>query len=323
MPQGNILPEGFLMSTPEIRSLVQTPEGLERACREGTVLEGIADRCDAEHNLYVALPCATVCIPRSEAALGIAEGTARDIAVISRVGKPVCFRLYDVCGLHEPEPTVFGSRADVSREARDCLCGNLHPGEVIRARVTHLEPFGCFADIGRGVVSMIGADRISVSRIRHAGERFRTGQDIYAVVLSTDETTGRIDLSHRELLGTWEQNACMFSPGETVRGIVRGVENYGIFVELTPNLSGLAEPCPGVNDGDVVSVFIKSISPERMKIKLVIIDHFSGERIFCPPRYFITGGRIPEFRYAPAVCTSRNDETFFCAGCTSEDVVIK
>ena len=43
---------------------------------------------------------------------------------------------------------------------------------------------------------------------------------IYAAVLYTDKETKRVHLTHRELLGTWEQNASLFSAGETVRGIV-------------------------------------------------------------------------------------------------------
>ena len=63
--------------------------------------------------------------------------------------------------------------------------------------------------------------------------------DIKAVIKSVEN--GRISLSHKELLGTWEENAERFCAGETVSGIIRSVENYGAFVELTPNLAGLAE----------------------------------------------------------------------------------
>ena len=57
--------------------------------------------------------------------------------------------------------------------------------------------------------------------------------NIRAVVKSIEN--GRITLSHKELLGTWEENVALFSAGETVAGIVRSVEPYGIFVELSPN----------------------------------------------------------------------------------------
>lgn len=93
------------------------------------------------------------------------------------------------------------------------------------------------------------------------------------VVRSRDEKN-RITLTHRELLGTWEENAAAFCAGDTVPGIVRSVEDYGIFIELTPNLAGLAEPRPGVYPGQRATVTIKSLNPARMKVKLILIDSF-------------------------------------------------
>ena len=58
---------------------------------EGRVVEARAVLCDAEHNLHVEMPCMEGIIPYMEGAIGIAEGTTRDIALISRVSKPVSF----------------------------------------------------------------------------------------------------------------------------------------------------------------------------------------------------------------------------------------
>jgi small subunit ribosomal protein S1 len=151
---------------------------------------------------------------------------------------------------------------------------------------------------------------ISVSRISHPRDRFSVGQSIYVVVRGTDGR--RIYLSHKELLGTWEENAASFSPGQTVAGIVRSIEEYGIFVELTPNLAGLAEPCADVCRGQHASVYIKSILPQKMKIKLLIVDSFEA---ICPPpapRYFIKSGTLHVWRYSPESC-SRVIETDFRA----------
>lgn len=49
--------------------------------------------CDSEHNLIVDMGCMKGIIPRIEGAIGIREGTIRDIAVISKVNKPVCFTI--------------------------------------------------------------------------------------------------------------------------------------------------------------------------------------------------------------------------------------
>ena len=122
---------------------------------------------------------------------------------------------------------------------------------------------------------------------------------------------GRITLSHRELLGTWEENSAAFKAGETVPGIVRSVEKYGIFVELTPNLAGLAEYCDGVKDGDHASVYIKSILPQRMKIKLVIVDSFSADYPPAPIRYFTDSRHIDSWVYSPEGC-EKVIESVFC-----------
>ena len=98
------------------------------------------------------------------------------------------------------------------------------------------------------------------------------GDHLKAAVKTKDRQTGRISLTHKELLGTWEENASHFNAGETAAGIIRSVEPYGVFVELAPNLAGLAEWCDGVYPGQSAAVYIKSIIPEKMKIKLVIVD---------------------------------------------------
>ena len=116
--------------------------------------------------------------------------------------------------------------------------------------------------------------------------------------IDVDEN-GRITLSHKELLGTWEQNAENLKVGETVPGIVRSVEKYGISVELTPNLAGLAEYSEGIEAGSHASVYIKSIIPSKMKIKLIIVDSFEADYPTEPLKYFIDGGHIEKWVYSP------------------------
>ena len=81
--------------------------------------------------------------------------------------------------------------------------------------------FGAFVDIGRGIPSFIGMENISVSRIRHPADRFRPGQLIPAVVTAIDRTIRRVFLSHKELLGTWEENAAFFVKNRTYQRQMR------------------------------------------------------------------------------------------------------
>lgn len=295
-----IKPEGWLIETAENREALRSPAGLMKAAEEGRTVEARALMCDSSHNLIVDLNCMKGIIPREEGALGLDDGTTRDIAVISRVNKPVSFKILKLPHPPDTKMAVLSRKAAQEEAVRQYI-SHLKPGDIIDARVTHLEPFGCFVDIGCGIASLIPIDLISVSRISHPRDRFRVGQDIRAVVKSVESPT-RVCLTHKELLGTWKENAANFAPGQTVAVIVRSVENYGIFVELTPNLAGLAEPREGVYPGQHASVFIKSLIPEKMKVKLIIVDAFDAEYKPEEPYYYINSNHIDSWVYSPPEC---------------------
>ncbi len=276
---------------------------LEEAAQRGVIVEGACLMCDCTAmRLTVELPGGMRgIIERDEAGFAPpGTGGLKDIAVITRVGKPVQFKIIGAVTDERGELTAVCSRRAAQEECWRRYASKLVPGDIIPARVTHLEPFGAFCDIGCGLVSLLTVDRVSVSRVSHPSDRFSVGEPIYAAVSAvTDE--GRIYLSHRELLGTWEENAALFSAGQTVGGIVRSVEEYGVFVELTPNLAGLAEVTEGAVPGRSCSAYIKSILPERMKVKLVIVDVGPpAEPVPC--RYFIDPRQVAHmdrWRYSP------------------------
>lgn len=289
-------PEGKIFNSPENKYYIQNEKTMLEAQLHGLILEGHAILCDSEHNLIVELPFGKGIIPRQEGAIGIEDGSTRDIALLSRVNKTVCFKVVKISHSADGETECILSRRQAQVECMSNYISKLEKGDVIPAKVTHLEPFGCFVDIGCGIPSLIPIDAISVSRISHPNDRFFNGQDIYAVVKSVEQD--RICLSHKELLGTWQQNAVLFSPGETVGGIVRSVEPYGIFIELTPNLAGLAEPRENVKAGQAASVYIKALIPEKMKVKLIIVDVFENGNFPGKINYFINSGKITKWVYS-------------------------
>lgn len=290
------LPEGKIFNSAENRYYLQSEKNMLEAQLHGLILEGHAVLCDAEHNLIVELPFGRGIIPRCEGAIGIDDGSTRDIALLSRVNKTVCFKVMKINHTSSGETECILTRRQAQEECMRNHVSKLTSGDIIPAKVTHLEPFGCFVDIGCGIPSLIPIDAISVSRISHPNDRFFNGQDIYAVVKSADDN--RICLSHKELLGTWKENAAMFSAGETVGGVVRSVEPYGIFIELAPNLAGLAEPRENVRVGQAASVYIKALIPEKMKVKLIIVDVFENGCFPSKINYFINSGRIEKWVYS-------------------------
>lgn len=295
----NYYPEGTLIGSPENTSAMKSIFALQDSILQGKILEARAVVCDNEHNLIVELPCPNCpkgIIPRTEGALGIEDGSTKDIALITKVNKPVCFKILRLIKNPDGLFTAVLSRRAVQEECMENFISQLHAGDIIPAKVTHLEQFGAFVDIGCGIPSLIPIDSISISRISHPSDRFVPYQNIRVIIKG--QSGGKILLSHKELLGTWEENAARFSCGETVSGTVRSVEDYGIFVELAPNLAGLAEPKENVQAGDNASVYIKAIIPEKMKVKLIIVDVFKEQLKDPSFRYFFNEDHISHWVYS-------------------------
>lgn len=298
------LPEGKLCETEENRAALSAPETLREAMKAGKLLEAPMLSADSALTAELALGDGAVGVmPVGESVLLQPGEKFKEIAVIGRVGKPTVFRI-----LGELSPAEGKARFLVSRRAAQLACkegyiDRLLPGDVIDCTVTHLEQYGAFCDVGCGCFALLPVDCLSVSRIPHPSERLAVGDTVRAAVKYRDRF-GRLFLTRRELCGTWEENAAFFSVGQTVTGTVRSAESYGIFVELTPNLAGLAEPTAGIRPGDAVSVYIKSILSEKMKIKLVIIGVCKKENAGrTVPRFPIEEAEhIERWTYSPPGC---------------------
>ena len=293
MRRNEYLPEGAGPLFPDNQPL----SALQLAMEDQTILTGMAIRCDAQRDLTVRFGGYEGTIPRLDAIHPSISGAERDIAILSRVGKPTSFTVtaIDVDGGGRPRLTL--SRRAAQEQAMAWLLENAPPGTVLPARVTHLEKFGAFVDLGCGVTSLIPLENISVARIPHPGVRFRVDQDILAAVTAVDRDACRFYLTHKQLRGTWLENAAAFAPGDAVEGVVRGVREYGVFIELAPNLSGLADWRGDLEPGDRVSVYIKSIRPENRKIKLQVIENRGPAQEPGELNYFITDGAVDGWTY--------------------------
>ena len=307
------MPEGSRISTIQNREYISSLSGLRTALERQALLEAPAILCDHNFNLHVSLGGGAIgLIPREECEFTRGKEPVKDIAILTRVGKPVCFKVTGFIKDENGITVAILSRREAQRECYLNYVSDLIPGDIIPVRVTHLESFGAFVDIGCGIISLLSIDCISVSRISHPSVRLTVGESAYVIVKSIDER-GRVYVTQRELLGSWEENAKRFSEGETVRGIVRSVEDYGIFVELTPNLAGLAEYKENVYPEQTAAVYIKSIIPDKMKLKLIIIDTVDEPIARSSPEYFIDPSEIAHidnWTYSPKGCKKIIESNF-------------
>lgn len=266
MEYQKFIPEGWAECKPI------TKLELDVALETGNINQGLVTKCDGNYNLYVNLGNNIKgIIPREEVeAINIDEtGFPKPNICINKVNKIVQFKVKDI----KDGDIAILSRKEVGKDALKWVKEELKEGMVVKGIVKNIRPYGAFIEIGGGVVGLLHIEDISVARIKTPLERFEIGQKINVMIKYIDRSKERILLTYKELLGTWEENIKEFSEGDIVKGIVREEEKQGngIFVELKPNLVGLADYKQDLEYGQLVDVNIRKIIPEKKKVKLVFV----------------------------------------------------
>ena len=271
-------------------------EELSRCIAGGEVLQSTALAYDTDRRLRFELGGMRGIMPFADCVDAAPGETVKDIAVLTRVGRPTCFVILGTESDENGEEYYLLSRAEAQRRCRAQYLDTLEAGSVIPCTVTHIENFGAFCDIGCGALGLLGTRRICMSRPAHAADCLRVGQRIFTAIRTIDPVQRRVTLTMRELLGTWQENAARFRAGQTVTGVVRTVTDYGAFIALTPNLCGLAETDGRLRPGQAVCVFIRAILPETLRIKLTVLHSLEA----LPPQalvYTRTEGHLDLWRY--------------------------
>ena len=248
------------------------PEGWKEDIEEtNEVLQGIVEKCDENYNLHVKMDNGNIgIIPREEVeALNLDDnGFPKTNLCIGKVHKYVQFKIKENNGYN-----IILSRKDLQNDVINSIKNDLQIGQIVKGIVKNITSYGAFVDIGGGVVGLVHIEDLSVARIKSPFERIKIGQKLNIMIKSIDRNTGKLNLSYKDTLGTWEENAHNFKTGMKIKGIVRETEKNknGIFIELTPNLVGMVEYKDGLNYGEVIDVSIKKIDYDKKKVKLIII----------------------------------------------------
>lgn len=245
---------------------------LKNAYNTGKIIQGLVNECDENYNLHIDLgKDIKGIIPRNEMDTNNIDeyGFCKANICKNKVNKYVQFKVKEIYD----ENRVILSRKTVVEEALDWIKKDLNPGLIVNGIVSNIRKFGAFVEIGGGVVGLLHIEDISVSRIKSPEERFFIGQKINVMIKSIDKENNKVVLSYKELLGNWDENIKEYSEKMIVKGTIKEPDKFknGIFIELKPNLVGLAEYKEGLKYGQNVDVYIKKIIKDRKKIKLIII----------------------------------------------------
>ena len=190
--------------------------------------------------------------------------------IINKAGKKIKVCIKQIITENDKDIAIV-SKKILELKVRKWMYLHLKPGMKLKGIVRGATDYAAFVDVGGGVTGMLKTPDITDMHIKKVTDILKLGQRINVIVKKFDKDTGKIDLSYKEMLGTFESNIKKFKEGDIVEAIARNRTRTGIFIELKPNVIGIADHVSGIEYGQKVLVSIKKINLESKKIKLIII----------------------------------------------------
>ena len=162
---------------------------------------------------------------------------------------------------------------------------NRYPkGSIVKARVTNLTDYGCFAEIAEGVEGLVHVSEMDhTNKNIHPSKVVQIGDEVDVMVLEVDEERRRISLGIKQTRANpWEEFAKDHDKGEKVSGTIKSITDFGIFIGLPGGIDGLVhlsdiswneqgeEAIRRYKKGDTVEAVILSVDADGNRISLGI-----------------------------------------------------
>lgn len=203
-----------------------------------------------------------------------------DMRMQKMVGKRLRLKIIEV---DRSKNRLILSETQASRgwrtEQKERLLNELQKGDVRHGRVTGLADFGAFVDLG-GADGLIHLSELSWQPISHPSDVLKVGDEVDVFVVDIDREKKRIALSLKRLEPEpWEAVANTYEVGQLVPATITKLTTFGAFARLQDGIEGLihiselsderiAHPKNVVQVGDVVTVRVVRIEPERRRLGL-------------------------------------------------------
>ena len=166
----------------------------------------------------------------------------------------------------------------------DNVSGTYPVGSIVKARVTNLTDYGCFAEISDGIEGLVHVSEMDhTNKNIHPSKVVQIGDEVDVMILDIDEERRRISLGIKQTLpNPWEEFDKKFDRGDKLTGTIKSITDFGIFIGLDGGIDGLVhlsdiswneageEAIRNYNKGDTVEAMVLSVDAEANRISLGI-----------------------------------------------------
>ena len=185
----------------------------------------------------------------------------------SYIGETFDAKVIDVG--EEEEKLIVSEKAAWEEQQKDLL-GSYKVGDVVEGTVSVITEFGAFVQFGQGLEGLIHISELAWQRIDDPRDIVKPGQAIKAQVIKLERS--KIFLSMKRLIDDpWMRVKDRYAVGEKVSGKVLKVNPFGLFVELDPEIHGLAHSSELSDKGPVDPMTVGKPN-DTMEFTIISID---------------------------------------------------
>ena len=154
------------------------------------------------------------------------------------------------------------------------------PGSRVKGKITSVTDFGAFLEVEKGIEGLIHISDISWEKVKHPGDKLKTGDEVEAIILKIDVDNQKLSLGIKQLEGDiWEDFFERHKVGDLVKVKIVRIVDFGVFVEITPGIEGVVflselddkkieDPSEHFSINDEKSAKILKMSQKDKKISL-------------------------------------------------------
>lgn len=194
---------------------------------------------------------------------------SQSLAIDELVGKEIQVMVIEV----DPSQNrlIFSQKANVTEEVKTKI-EKLKNGDKVSGKVVTVLPFGIFVSLNDGVEGLVHISEIAWEKVEDPSKLFKTGDEVEAVVISTDQNTGKVNLSIKQLSDDpFIALSEKFQKDDIVKGIISRIASQGAYVTLSEGIEALMptakfEPEASYQVGQEITVSIEAIEPQKRRI---------------------------------------------------------
>ena len=193
----------------------------------------------------------------------------------------------------------------------DNVGGTYPVGSVVKARVTNLTDYGCFAEISEGIEGLVHVSEMDhTNKNIHPSKVVQVGDEVEVMILDIDEERRRISLGIKQTLANpWDEFDKKHERGDKITGTIKSITDFGIFIGLDGGIDGLVhlsdiswnetgeDAIRNYNKGDTVEAMVLSVDSEANRISLGVKQLSSdpfNEYLVNNDRGAIVNGKVKE-----------------------------